>query len=81
MPSAVPAPHNQPLSPYLIGSCEVPKPLVSVEQVEDHLQLLAAFHDLRIIVEEGKDQRIPGFAKQMNPESRWQWFVYLATDR
>ncbi|KAF9235563.1 hypothetical protein BU15DRAFT_51289 [Melanogaster broomeanus] len=56
-------------------------PLVSPEQVKGHLRLLRAFHNLRIIVEDCKDRRIPGYAMQMDRHRRWEWFIHLAIDR
>jgi len=72
---------SPPQPTYMIGPRKPSKPLVSVEQVQDHLQLLDAFHRLRVTVEQGKDNRIPGFAVRMDKENRWRWFIHLAIDR
>ncbi|KAG0698466.1 hypothetical protein DFH29DRAFT_1002779 [Suillus ampliporus] len=66
---------------FEIGSQRTPGPLVSTTQVKGHLRLLRAFHNLRVIVEECKDRRIPAFAAQMDRDSRWIWFITLAIDR
>ncbi|KAL4081307.1 hypothetical protein V8B97DRAFT_1863695 [Scleroderma yunnanense] len=71
-----------PLQPtYMIGPRKPSKPLVAVEQVQDHLQLLNAFHRLRVTVDQCKDSRIPSFAMRMDKDSRWRWFIHLAIDR
>lgn len=54
---------------------------MSVAQVKGHLRLLRTFRNLRVIVEECKDRRIPAFARQMDRDSRWIWFITLAIDR
>jgi hypothetical protein len=69
------------LPSFEIGSRRTSGPLVSIAQVQGHLRLLRAFHNLRVIVEECKDRRIPAFAAQMDKESRWIWFITLAIDR
>lgn len=66
---------------FEIASRRTSDPLVSIAQVQGHLRLLRAFHNLRVIVEECKDRRIPAFAAQMDKESRWIWFITLAIDR
>lgn len=66
---------------FEIASRRTSGPLVSIAQVQGHLRLLRAFHNLRVIVEECKDRRIPAFAAQMDKESRWIWFITLAIDR
>ncbi|KIM61528.1 hypothetical protein SCLCIDRAFT_1179879 [Scleroderma citrinum Foug A] len=72
---------SSPPPTYMIGPRKPSKPLVTVEQVQEHLQLLDAFHRLRVTVEQGKDNRIPGFAVRMDKDSRWRWFIHLAIDR
>ncbi|KAG1743622.1 uncharacterized protein EDB91DRAFT_1200520 [Suillus paluster] len=69
------------MTSFVIGSQRTPGPLVSTIQVKGHLRLLRAFHNLRVIVEECKDRRIPAFAVQMDRDSRWMWFITLAIDR
>ncbi|OJA15205.1 hypothetical protein AZE42_10552 [Rhizopogon vesiculosus] len=66
---------------FIIGSQRTPGPLVSIAQVKGHLRLLRVFHNLRVIVEECKDRRIPAFAAQMDRDSRWVWFITLAINR
>jgi hypothetical protein len=66
---------------FEIGSQRTSGPLVSVAQVKGHLRLLRTFRNLRVIVEECKDRRIPAFARQMDRDSRWIWFITLAIDR
>ncbi|KAG6328422.1 hypothetical protein ID866_10667, partial [Astraeus odoratus] len=66
---------------YMIGHGRPPKPLVTVEQVQDHLQLLSAFHRLQATVEDGRDNRIPRSAMRMDRDSRWRWFIHLAINR
>ncbi|KAH7882290.1 hypothetical protein F5I97DRAFT_1931482 [Phlebopus sp. FC_14] len=70
-----------PPAPHTIGSQKTPGPLVSVEQVKGHLRLLRAFHNLRITVEDCKDNRIPECARHLDKDKRWRWFIHLAVDR
>ena len=72
---------SSPPPTYMIGPRKPSKPLVTVDQVQDHLNLLDAFHRLRVTVEQGKDNRIPTYAVRMDKESRWRWFIHLAIDR
>ncbi|KAI6032234.1 hypothetical protein BKA83DRAFT_4211506 [Pisolithus microcarpus] len=72
---------SQPPPTYMIGPRKPSNPLVTVEQVQDHLQLLSAFHRLKMTVEECRDNRIPRFAVRMDSDRRWRWFVHLAIDR
>jgi hypothetical protein len=69
------------MASFTIGSQRPLDPLVSIAQVKGHLRLLRVFHNLRVIVEECKDRRIPALAAQLDKDSRWVWFVTLAIDR
>jgi hypothetical protein len=66
---------------FTIGSGRTQAPLVTPEQLKGHLGLLRQFYELREIVEAGKDDRLPAWAKQLEPERRWAWFVALAAER
>lgn len=66
---------------FAIGSRRTNTPLVTPDQLRDHLALLHAFYKLRSQVEEGKDDRLPKLAKEMEVEGRWVWFVGLAVER
>jgi hypothetical protein len=55
--------------------------LVTPEQLKGHLSILRTFHTLRSTVENAKDGRFPPWAKEMEPERRWTWFVSLAVHR
>ena len=57
------------------------EPLVSVQQLKAHLSLLRAFKGLRTAIEEGKDPRIPEYARGIEAIPRWGWFVGLAVER
>ena len=66
---------------FVIGTKKTTGPLVTTSQLQGHLGLLRLFWELRQKVESNEDDRIPAFAKAMEPELRWAWFVALATDR
>lgn len=66
---------------FKIGVRETTGPLVTTLQLQGHLGLLKLFWDLRQKVESNQDDRVPTFAKALEPELRWAWFVTLAMDR
>jgi hypothetical protein len=66
---------------FTIGNMKTQAPLVTPEQLKGHLGLLRLFHELRETVETGKDDRLPAWAMQLEPERRWTWFVTLAAER
>jgi hypothetical protein len=66
---------------FSIGGTKTQGPLVTPEQLKSHLALLGLFYNFREAVEAGKDDRLPAWAKQLEPERRWAWFVALATER
>lgn len=56
--------------------------LVSIEDLQDHLQLLGAFHQLRRTVQEGTSQGVDGgVAERLTPAARWSVFVTGAVHR
>jgi hypothetical protein len=75
-----PPPYTFPTS-FRIGSRQTRKLLVTPAQLKGHLALLRAFHSLRCIVDEAKDDRIPAWVKSMESERRWAWYVGLAVER
>ncbi|KAJ3557415.1 hypothetical protein NM688_g1475 [Phlebia brevispora] len=74
-------PAYSPPSSYRIGAQTLSSPFVTIEQLKAHLSLLKAFKQLKTVVDEGKDARIPEFARSMEPLPRWGWFVGLAVER
>lgn len=66
---------------FKIGNKQTLAPLVTPEQLKGHLGLLRLFHGLREGIEAGKDDRLPAWSKQIDPERRWAWFVALAVER
>lgn len=74
-------PAYSPPSSYNIGGQTLSAPLVTVEQLKAHLSLLRAFKNLRTVIEEGKDPRIPEYARGLESIPRWGWFVGLAVER
>jgi hypothetical protein len=66
---------------FKIGSATTYQPFVTPQQLKGHLRLLQLFYNLRETVEAGKDDRLPAWAKQLEPERRWAWFIALATVR
>lgn len=77
---AAPPAYEFPTS-FTIGAKGTNAHLVAPEQLKGHLSLLRLFYSLREIVEAGKDERLPEWARKMEPELRWAWFVTLAVDR
>jgi hypothetical protein len=65
---------------FVIGPYSV-NALVTPEQLKGHLAILRTFYALRSYVEEAKDDRFPDWAKKLEPERRWAWFVTLAVHR
>jgi hypothetical protein len=78
--SNVPPPAYTFPTTFFIGQKSV-NALVSPEQLKGHLAILRTFNALRSIVEEAKDDRFPPWAKKLEPERRWAWFVTLAVHR
>lgn len=77
-----PPPEYTPPSNYDIGGQALHQPFVSVEQLKAHLALLRAFKDLRTIVEEGTDSRLPLDVRALDqPALRWGRMVALAVIR
>ena len=68
-------------SSYRIGGQMLTSPLVTVPQLKAHLSLLRAFKQLRTVIDEGKDPRLPEFTRSMDALPRWAWFVGLAVER
>lgn len=68
-------------STFTIGNGRTLAPLVTPEQLKGHLSLLRLFYNLRATIEAGKDDRLPAWALQLEPERRWAWFVTLAVER
>jgi hypothetical protein len=66
---------------FTIGNAKTGRPLVTPEQLKGHLGLLRLFYKLRETVEAGNDDRLPPWARQLEPERRWAWFVSLAAER
>jgi hypothetical protein len=66
---------------FTIGTGKTQAPLVTPEQLKGHLGLLRLFYNLRETVEVGKDDRLPDWARKLEPELRWAWFVNLAAER
>ena len=66
---------------FSIGGQVFTDPLVTIEQLKAHLSLLRAFKQLRSVIDEGADPRIPVYARALDPVPRWGWFVNLAVDR
>ena len=66
---------------FTIGTGKTQAPLVTPEQLKGHLGLLRLFYNLRETVEAGKDERLPDWARELEPERRWAWFVNLAAER
>ena len=74
-------PAYTPPSSFSIGGQVLTTPLVTIEQLKAHLSLLRAFKQLRSVIDEGADPRIPEYARALDPIPRWGWFVNLAVDR
>jgi hypothetical protein len=74
-----PPPYTFPTS-FKIG-WQTPSPLVTPAQLKGHLAILRAFHGLRCVIEDAKDDRIPTWVKAMESERRWAWYVGLAVER
>ena len=68
-------------SSFKIGYKQTNGPLVNVEQVKGHLDLLRQFHVLREKVTIGDNHRFPSWVKDLEPDRRWNWFVVLAVER
>lgn len=65
---------------FKIGSRQVTRALVTVRQLQVHLDVLRAFKNLRIKVEQGSNA-FPQIANALNAEKRWRWFLELAVER
>ena len=74
-------PAYTPPSSFTVGLQVLTAPLVTIEQLKAHLSLLGAFKQLRTVLDEGADPRIPEYAQSLEPIARWGWFVNLAVDR
>ena len=79
-PKVLSGPAYSSLTSFQIGKKYVDA-LVTPEQLKGHLSILRTFHTLRSTVENAKDDRFPSWAKEMEPERRWSWFVALAVHR
>ncbi|KAI0272599.1 hypothetical protein BC834DRAFT_355152 [Gloeopeniophorella convolvens] len=66
---------------FQVGKHGLEVPLVHTRDMKMHLNLLRSFHDLRVLVEDGKDERLPPWAREMDMGARWTWFVQLAVER
>jgi hypothetical protein len=67
---------------FRIGAGATTRPLVEPKHLERHLSLLRAFNTLRETIQGPEmDGRIPEWARQLNSEARWGWFVGLAVER
>jgi hypothetical protein len=66
---------------FTVGGKQTEGPLVTTAQLKGHLGLLRLFYILRETVEAGTDDRLPAWARQIEPERRWAWFVALAVER
>ncbi|OBZ73587.1 hypothetical protein A0H81_06345 [Grifola frondosa] len=66
---------------YTIGGRKTAVPLVHVDQLKAHLDLLRAFHGLREAVEKGDDGRFPVNVRALEGCQRWVWFLELAVER
>ncbi|KAA1466623.1 hypothetical protein DENSPDRAFT_46315 [Dentipellis sp. KUC8613] len=66
---------------WQIGASTLREPLVQMDHLKCHLNLLRAFHLLREQVEAGTDERLPASARAMEKDQRWAWFVGLAVER
>jgi hypothetical protein len=73
-------PSYQPAA-FTIGSKKLGSPLVTIPELQLHLDLLGAFHTLKSVVLNGNDYRFPSFVSKLEPEQRWGWFVGLAVER
>jgi hypothetical protein len=80
-PSKVLSPHAHAFpTSFRIGTTDV-NLLVTPEHLKGHLSILRTFHTLRSTIENANDDRIPPWAKKMDPGRRWSWFVALAVHR
>lgn len=67
-------------SNFKVGNQLTPSPLVSPTQLQAHLNLLRAFKELRIRVEQDA-HNLPPAAASLDTEKRWIWFLELAVER
>ncbi len=74
-------PAYSPPSSFTINGQSLSVPLVTIQQLKSHLCLLRAFKELRTVVEEGKDARLPENVRALEAPPRWGWFVGLAVER
>ena len=75
-------PEYTPPSSYNVGGRVVKQPFVTVEQLKAHLALLRAFKELRTVVEDGTDSRLPSDIRDLEtPALRWARIVALAVER
>ncbi len=68
-------PAYSPPSSFTINGQSLSVPLVTIQQLKSHLCLLRAFKELRTVVEEGKDERLPENVRALEAPPRWGWFV------
>lgn len=68
-------------SKYSIGAQVLDRPLVTAVALKAHLSFLRALKDLRTVVDDGTDPRLPENARNLDCAQRWTWFAHLAVER
>lgn len=73
-----------PPTSFSVGEKSLDKPFVDIRDLKAHLCLLRAFKNLRNAVESMQSaptKRWPQQVLEMEPETRWAWFVGIAVDK
>lgn len=74
-----PPPSYCPPTRFVIGKSTTDAPLVGIQEIKRHLELMRAFAELKNAVDAVENDTI--FAVPLDKQQRWAWFVGCAVER